>query len=67
MTAWAMGLVAGLPWEVVGILLRVVYLGVFTPSSPTGCQPLCRGNSRGGRGCVPVSSTGVPNDSAREM
>lgn len=57
-TAWAMGLVAGIPWEIMAIQSWVVCLGAFTPSSPTSHQPLCRGNPSGGRGCVPMSSTG---------
>lgn len=42
MTTWAIGSVAGLTWEILGILTCGVRLGAFTPPSPMGHQPLCR-------------------------
>lgn len=61
----AMGLVTGIPWEIVGILSQVVHLEAFTLPSPTDHQPLHRKTPKEARGCVPIYSTWpvVPNNS----
>lgn len=54
-----MGSVTRVPWEIAGILPLVVSQGTFTLPSPMSHQPWHRGNPEGGRGCVPMSSTGL--------